>query len=153
MCRFSSGLLVSHLGNYFIICQTEIFVALKVLFYQSVYETSHTDLVCQTLEIVGAYIAWINIALIANMRFVDLLVRFLREQPLRESSADCLHDIVAKGMDPVAKTKLVESLFSVLDSAGILNIDMVLCFLFWIYSINIYINYSYQIGRRRRLFV
>jgi exportin-T len=59
------------------------------------------------------------------MRFVDLLVRFLREQPLREAAADCLHDIVAKGMDPVAKIKLVESLFSVLDSAGILNIDMV----------------------------
>lgn len=90
----------------------------------SVYETSNTDLVCQTLEIVGAYIAWINIDLIANMRFVDLLVRFLREQPLREAAADCLHDIVAKGMDPVAKTKLVESLFSVLDSAGILNVDM-----------------------------
>lgn len=86
---------------------------------------SNTDLVCQTLEIVGAYIAWINIDLIANIRFVDLLVRFLREQPLREAAADCLHDIVAKGMDPVAKTKLVESLFSVLDSAGILNVDMV----------------------------
>ena len=82
-------------------------------------------MVCQTLEIVGAYIAWINIDLIANMRFVDLLVRFLREHPLREAAADCLHDIVAKGMDPVAKIKLVESLFSVLDSAGILNIDMV----------------------------
>ena len=82
-------------------------------------------MVCQTLEIVGAYIAWINIDLIANMRFVDLLVRFLREHPLREAAADCLHDIVAKGMDPVAKIKLFESLFSVLDSAGILNIDMV----------------------------
>ena len=82
-------------------------------------------MVCQTLEIVGAYIAWINIALIANLRFVDLLVRFLRALPLREASADCLHDIVAIGMDPVAKTKLVESLLSVLDSAGILNIDLV----------------------------
>ena len=77
------------------------------------------------MEVVGAYIAWINIALIANLRFVDLLVRFMREMPLREASADCLHDIVAKGMDPVAKTKLVESLLSVLDTAGILNIDMV----------------------------
>lgn len=74
---------------------------------------------------IGAYIAWINIALIANQRFVELLVRFLREAPLREAAADCLHDIVAKGMEPVAKTKLVESLLSVLDSAGILNIEMV----------------------------
>ena len=92
---------------------------------QSVYETSNADLVCETLEVVGAYIAWINISLIANQRFVDLLVRFLCEAPLREAAADCLHDIVAKGMDPVAKTKLVESLLSVLDSAGILNIDAV----------------------------
>lgn len=84
---------------------------------------------CQTLEIIGAYIAWINITLIANIRFVDLLVRFLREAPLRESAADCLHDIVAKGMDPVAKTKLVESICSVLDSAGILNIDAVKIFI------------------------
>ena len=58
------------------------------------------------------------------MRFIDLLVRFLRELALREAAADCLHDIVAKGMDPVAKTKLVESLLSVLDSAGMLNIEM-----------------------------
>jgi exportin-T len=71
------------------------------------------------------------------MRFVDLLVRFLREQPLREGAADCLHDIVAKGMDPVAKTKLVESLFSVLDSAGILNIDLVFVRIFFIDFLNI----------------
>jgi len=90
----------------------------------TVYQSTDADLVCQTLEVVGAYIAWINITLIANLRFVDLLVRFLREIPLREAAADCLHDIVAKGMDPVAKTKLVESLLSVLDSAGILNIEM-----------------------------
>jgi len=82
--------------------------------------------VCETLEVIGAYISWINISLIANLRFVDLLVRFLREAPLREAAADCLHDIVAKGMEPVAKTKLVESLLSVLDSAGILNIEMVI---------------------------
>jgi exportin-T len=93
-----------------------------------VYENSNAEIVCQALEVVGAYIAWINIALIANLRFVDLLVRFLRSQPLREAAADCLHDIVAKGMDPVAKTKLIESLLSVLDSAGILNIEMVSLF-------------------------
>lgn len=82
-------------------------------------------MVCQALEVVGSYIAWINITLIANSRFVDLLVLFLRKPLLREAATDCLHDIVAKGMDPVAKTKLVESLLTVLDSAGILNIDMV----------------------------
>ena len=98
---------------------------LTCVMFQTACEKTDADLVCQTLEVVGAYISWINISLIANLRFVDLLVRFLREATLREAAADCLHDIVAKGMDPVAKTKLVESLLSVLDSAGILNIEQV----------------------------
>ena len=57
---------------------------------------------------------------------MDLLYSSLLTQTsLHEAATDCLHDIVAKGMDPVAKTKLVESLLSVLDSARVLNIDMV----------------------------
>ena len=53
---------------------------------------------------------------------------------MREAAADCLHDIVAKGMDPVAKTKLVESLLSVLDSAGILNIEMASFYVMYLYT-------------------
>jgi exportin-T len=40
---------------------------------------------------------------------------------LRESVCDCFHEIISKGMDPVAKTDLVESLVRVLESAGVLN--------------------------------
>ena len=57
---------------------------------------------------------------------MDLLYSSLLTQTsLHEAATDCLHDIVAKGMDPVFKTYLVESLLSVLDSAGVSNIDMV----------------------------
>ena len=57
---------------------------------------------------------------------MDLLYSSLLTQTSsHEAATDCLHDIVVKGMDPVFKTNLVESLLSVLDSAGVSNIDMV----------------------------
>lgn len=40
---------------------------------------------------------------------------------LRESVCDCFHGIISKGMDPVAKTELVESLVRVLESAGVMS--------------------------------
>jgi len=46
-------------------------------------------------------------------------------EDLREEACDCLFEIVNKGMDPVDKTKLVESLCQVLQSAGFFNIDQV----------------------------
>ncbi|KAK2502545.1 hypothetical protein MC885_003035 [Smutsia gigantea] len=42
---------------------------------------------------------------------------------LREEACDCLFEIVNKGMDPVDKMKLVESLCQVLQSAGFFSID------------------------------
>lgn len=46
-------------------------------------------------------------------------------EELREEACDCLFEIVNKGMDPVDKTKLVESLCQVLQSAGFFNIEQV----------------------------
>lgn len=46
-------------------------------------------------------------------------------EDLREEACDCLFEIVNKGMDPVDKTKLVESLCQVLQSAGFFNIEQV----------------------------
>ncbi|EHA99658.1 Exportin-T [Heterocephalus glaber] len=42
---------------------------------------------------------------------------------LREEACDCLFEIVNKGMDPVDKMKLVESLCQVLQTAGFFSID------------------------------
>jgi len=50
-----------------------------------------------------------------------LLLHFLTVDVLRESVCDCFHEILSKGMDPVAKTELVESLVRVLENAGILS--------------------------------
>lgn len=46
-------------------------------------------------------------------------------EELREEACDCLYEIVNKGMDPVDKTKLVESLCQVLQSAGFFNVEQV----------------------------
>lgn len=46
-------------------------------------------------------------------------------EELREEACDCLFEIVNKGMDPVNKTKLVESLSQVLRNAGFFNVKQV----------------------------
>ncbi|XP_077354867.1 exportin-T isoform X2 [Festucalex cinctus] len=87
------------------------------------YQRSHPELTCQCLEVVGAYVSWIDLGLIANQRFVDLLLSHMSVEELREEACDCLLEIVNKGMDPVDKTKLVESLAQVLQSAGFFYIE------------------------------
>ncbi|XP_054710680.1 LOW QUALITY PROTEIN: exportin-T-like [Uloborus diversus] len=84
------------------------------------YQSLNTDLVCLCLDVIGSYIAWIDIGLIANDRFVQVFVKFLSMPSLREATCDCIHHIINKGMDPVAKVKLVESYVTVLEQAGVL---------------------------------
>ncbi|XP_029108032.1 exportin-T isoform X3 [Scleropages formosus] len=87
------------------------------------YQHTHSELTCQCLEVVGAYVSWIDLSLIANDRFVNLLLSHMSVEVLREEACDCLFEIVNKGMDPVDKTKLVESLCQVLQSAGFFNVE------------------------------
>ncbi|KAI1882201.1 hypothetical protein AGOR_G00248250 [Albula goreensis] len=87
------------------------------------FQQSHFELTCQCLEVVGAYVSWIDLNLIANDRFVNLLLSHMSVEVLREEACDCLFEIVNKGMDPVDKTKLVESLCQVLQSAGFFNVE------------------------------
>ncbi|KAM9772273.1 exportin-T isoform 2-T2 [Syngnathus typhle] len=87
------------------------------------YQRSHPELTCQCLEVVGAYVSWIDLGLIANQRFVDLLLSHMSVEELREEACDCLLEIVNKGMDPADKTKLVESLAQVLQSAGFFCVE------------------------------
>ncbi|KAK2718745.1 hypothetical protein QYM36_005920 [Artemia franciscana] len=87
------------------------------------YEMSDSKLVSECLDVIGAYISWIDISLIANERFVTLFIRFMKDQHLREPDCDCLCEVVAKGMDSSAKVKLIESLYSLLHGAGVFVID------------------------------
>jgi exportin-T len=71
------------------------------------------------MSVVGAYVAWIDISLIANDRFISLLLKFMTIPELREGSCDCVHDIISKGMDGVTKTQLVESLMEILENSRV----------------------------------
>ncbi|GAB6029893.1 hypothetical protein CHUAL_005594 [Chamberlinius hualienensis] len=86
------------------------------------YETTSPELANQCLEVIGAYTSWIDINLIANDRFVELLVRYIQRPEMRENACDCVYEIIGKGMDPVAKTKLVEFFFTKLHSVRIFDI-------------------------------
>ncbi|XP_032241987.2 exportin-T isoform X1 [Nematostella vectensis] len=84
------------------------------------YGTTNSMLTCSCLDVVGAFVSWIDINLVANDKFISMLLNLLSVDVLRESVCDCFHEIISKGMDPVAKTELVESLIGVLESAAIL---------------------------------
>ncbi|KAB0405257.1 hypothetical protein E2I00_009525, partial [Balaenoptera physalus] len=87
------------------------------------YQYTNSEVTCQCLEVVGAYVSWIDLSLIANDRFINMLLGHMSIEVLREEACDCLFEIVNKGMDPVDKMKLVESLCQVLRSAGFFSID------------------------------
>lgn len=59
-----------------------------------------------------------------------MLLGHMSVEVLREEACDCLFEIVNKGMDPIDKTKLVESLCQVLQSAGLFSIDQVCILIF-----------------------
>lgn len=84
------------------------------------YQNINTDLVCLCLEVIGAYIAWIEIKFIANTRFGQIFITFLSIPLLREATCDCITQIINKGMDPIAKVELVQSYATILNEARVL---------------------------------
>lgn len=74
---------------------------------QATYEMSQPELVCSCLNVVGLYVAWIDINLIANDRMVPVLIRYLKQPLLRESACECVTEIVHKGMEPEEKVGLL----------------------------------------------
>ncbi|KAG0254528.1 pre-tRNA nuclear export protein [Actinomortierella ambigua] len=61
------------------------------------------------LRIVGVYVAWIDITLIVNEKFVSLIYGFLNT-PMRSAAAECLTDVIKKGMKPLDKLELISIL-------------------------------------------
>lgn len=57
--------------------------------------------------------------------YFSSLLRYMLVEVLRESACDCMHEIITKGMEPVAKQELVESLLSVLEKSGVLQLQEV----------------------------
>lgn len=96
----------------------ESWYQIMVTFDQYDYEVT-----CLVMKVVGAYISWIDITYVANEKFSSLLLKYLQVEALRESSCDCLTEIVSKGMDPMNKIELAESLTNTLKEMGILSVN------------------------------
>lgn len=85
------------------------------------HDQSNAEITCLCLEVIGAFVSWIDIDLIANEKFVGIILRYLKDELRRESACDCFHEIINKGMEPAAKARLIESLTGALESVGILT--------------------------------
>lgn len=87
------------------------------------YESQNPELTCLCLEVIGAYVSWIDIGLIANERFIERMLHHLSVDVLRESACDCFCEIINKGMVCMEKVELIESVSSVLETAGVIPPD------------------------------
>ena len=83
-------------------------------------ESVHAQVMCLCLDVIGRYVSWIDINLIANDKFIRILLGHLAVDLLRESACDCLSEIINKGMLPLDKIQLIQSLLKVLEDAGVL---------------------------------
>ncbi len=77
------------------------------------------------LNVIGCFITWIDIGLIANEGFVPLLVAALQRSETREASCDCICSILSKGMDSSAKIQLVDAMDKVLIQSGFYTVSQV----------------------------
>ncbi|KAH7655403.1 exportin-T protein [Dioscorea alata] len=78
----------------------------------TLYRTSEPSLSASALDVARRYIPWIDIGLVANDVFLQLLFELVEssEEQLRSAAAACLLAIVAKRMDPRPKLALLRSL-------------------------------------------
>jgi exportin-T len=69
-------------------------------------------------------LAWIDISLIVNERFVSLIYSYLLTTSIRNAAADCLTDTIKKGMKPFDKLQLI----SILGIVDVLQqVDLSVC--------------------------
>lgn len=76
------------------------------------HNNKNTEITCQTLEVIGQYISWIEINLIVNSRFIEFFSYALGHVDLRETTCACLEEIIDKGMDIEPKLKLIDYLWT-----------------------------------------
>jgi exportin-T len=76
------------------------------------HSNKNCEITCQTLEIIGKYVSWIEINLIVNSRFLEFFSFAFSSVELREAACTCLDEIIQKGMETDAKLKLIDDLWS-----------------------------------------
>lgn len=73
-----------------------------------------------TLNVVRLFISWIDINLVANEHYYTVLFSFLSNPEYLEAAGGCISELILKGMDPIPKMKLINSLdlLRLVDVAG-----------------------------------
>lgn len=85
--------------------------------------TVMVELSYSALETLKRYISWVDIGLIVNDRILPLLFKMLRESAaLRCPAANCLFEIIDKGMTPEKKVALFQQL-NIIEVLGMLPIQ------------------------------
>ncbi|KAJ2393338.1 pre-tRNA nuclear export protein, partial [Coemansia sp. RSA 2559] len=70
----------------------------------------HPELARSTLRLVGTYVSWIDIGLIVNQPFMNVLFGLVKTPTLRCQACRCLTEIVGKGMRAMDKLYLLQFL-------------------------------------------
>lgn len=77
------------------------------------YKEISPSVVCTCLEVIGSYVAWIDISFITNDCLMSKLFALFTNENFRCSVCDCFAGVLHKGMDPLSKTALIEQFLAV----------------------------------------
>lgn len=77
------------------------------------------------LNVIGAFIAWIEVSLIANEKFIPLIVAGIKIEETQEAAADCICSILQKGMDSRTKFQLISAIDDYLIKNGVFDLLLV----------------------------
>ncbi|KAJ6219416.1 hypothetical protein RDWZM_005228 [Blomia tropicalis] len=77
------------------------------------YRETSPPTVCLCLEVIRAYVSWIDINLITNDSIMTNLFTLFTNNMFRLAVADCFNAILRKGMDPIAKTQIIENFMNI----------------------------------------
>ncbi|RWS27432.1 Exportin-T-like protein [Leptotrombidium deliense] len=80
---------------------------------ETTYRDSSPPLVCLCLNVIGAYVAWIDISLVTNESVMSDLFKLFEKIEYRCAVCECFTNILHKGMDPQSKAQLIEQFMAV----------------------------------------
>lgn len=75
------------------------------------YTASHPAISCLCLQVIGKYIAWVDISLVVNPQMIQCILGLLPANvTTRKDAANCISAIISKGMPGAAKCQLISQL-------------------------------------------
>jgi len=100
---------------------TKIWKRLLVDFKSSQSNLSQ-EILKQTLQIIGGYVSWIEISLIVDPDYIQLILKFLSNDNLKAICCETLVEIISKKMKPENKLQLL-SLLNLTNVVSSLSLD------------------------------